>query len=152
MNINEGLLSLVECCLISLHYCNFVLNGGINTFLQSLFTSGLSQMVFQTRYAIIILLIVLLNCSYEPKIATGSRSNMKTNMAYISGSGISAMCKLCVALTVVILTFFFSFSMLSDVLTELDIHAVTGIIVGVCLGLICILLCMCFSFRNGKSR
>ncbi|CAG11076.1 unnamed protein product, partial [Tetraodon nigroviridis] len=26
---------------------------------------------------------------------------------------------------------------------ELDIHAVTGIIVGVCLGLICILLCMC---------
>uniref|UniRef100_A0A672IP33 Fibronectin type-III domain-containing protein n=1 Tax=Salarias fasciatus TaxID=181472 RepID=A0A672IP33_SALFA len=27
---------------------------------------------------------------------------------------------------------------------ELDIHAVTGIIVGVCLGLICILLCMCF--------
>lgn len=36
--------------------------------------------------------------------------------------------------------------------TELDIHAVTGIIVGVCLGLICILLCMCFSFRNGKSR
>uniref|UniRef100_A0A8C9XZP5 Immunoglobulin superfamily DCC subclass member 4 n=1 Tax=Sander lucioperca TaxID=283035 RepID=A0A8C9XZP5_SANLU len=33
----------------------------------------------------------------------------------------------------------------------LDIHAVTGIIVGVCLGLICILLCMCFSFRNGKS-
>ncbi|CAK6958896.1 immunoglobulin superfamily DCC subclass member 4 isoform X2 [Scomber scombrus] len=35
---------------------------------------------------------------------------------------------------------------------ELDIHAVTGIIVGVCLGLICILLCMCFSFRNGKAR
>ncbi|KAK5873705.1 hypothetical protein PBY51_018721 [Eleginops maclovinus] len=35
---------------------------------------------------------------------------------------------------------------------ELDIHAVTGIIVGVCLGLICILLCMCFSFRNAKSR
>ncbi|XP_056135262.1 immunoglobulin superfamily DCC subclass member 4 [Lampris incognitus] len=35
---------------------------------------------------------------------------------------------------------------------ELDIHAVTGIIVGVCLGLLCILLCMCFSFRNGKSR
>ncbi|KAM7406384.1 hypothetical protein PAMP_000763 [Pampus punctatissimus] len=34
---------------------------------------------------------------------------------------------------------------------ELDIHAVTGIIVGVCLGLICILLCMCFSFRNGKA-
>lgn len=38
------------------------------------------------------------------------------------------------------------------VLTELDIHAVTGIIVGVCLGLVCILLCMCFSFRNGKTR
>lgn len=27
-----------------------------------------------------------------------------------------------------------------------------GIIVGVCLGLICVLLCMCFSFRNIKSR
>ncbi|XP_026149791.1 immunoglobulin superfamily DCC subclass member 4 [Mastacembelus armatus] len=36
--------------------------------------------------------------------------------------------------------------------TDLDIHAVTGIIVGVCLGLMCILLCMCLSFRNGKSR
>uniref|UniRef100_A0A3Q4MMN6 Immunoglobulin superfamily, DCC subclass, member 4 n=1 Tax=Neolamprologus brichardi TaxID=32507 RepID=A0A3Q4MMN6_NEOBR len=35
---------------------------------------------------------------------------------------------------------------------HLDIHAVTGIIVGVCLGLICILLCMCFSFRNSKSE
>ncbi|XP_075933719.1 immunoglobulin superfamily DCC subclass member 4 [Anarhichas minor] len=35
---------------------------------------------------------------------------------------------------------------------ELDVHAVTGIIVGVCLGLICILLCMCLSFRNGKPR
>ncbi|XP_028812733.1 immunoglobulin superfamily DCC subclass member 4 isoform X2 [Denticeps clupeoides] len=35
---------------------------------------------------------------------------------------------------------------------ELDIHAVTGIIVGMCLGLICILLCMCVSFRNGKTR
>ncbi|XP_038557041.1 immunoglobulin superfamily DCC subclass member 4 isoform X2 [Micropterus salmoides] len=35
---------------------------------------------------------------------------------------------------------------------ELKIHAVIGIIVGVCLGLICILLCMCFSFRNSKSR
>uniref|UniRef100_A0A672N723 Immunoglobulin superfamily DCC subclass member 4 n=1 Tax=Sinocyclocheilus grahami TaxID=75366 RepID=A0A672N723_SINGR len=34
----------------------------------------------------------------------------------------------------------------------LDIHAVTGIIVGVCLGLLCILLCMCVSFRNGKTR
>ncbi|XP_039651629.1 immunoglobulin superfamily DCC subclass member 4 isoform X3 [Perca fluviatilis] len=49
------------------------------------------------------------------------------------------------------------YSPIKDVYTplqkyELDIHAVTGIIVGVCLGLICILLCMCFSFRNGKSR
>lgn len=49
------------------------------------------------------------------------------------------------------------YSPVKDVLTlhqqyELDIHAVTGIIVGVCLGLICILLCMCFSFRNSKSR
>ncbi|XP_077084778.1 immunoglobulin superfamily DCC subclass member 4 [Siphateles boraxobius] len=35
---------------------------------------------------------------------------------------------------------------------ELDIHAVTGIIVGVCLGLLCILFCMCVSFRNGKTR
>ncbi|XP_062381427.1 immunoglobulin superfamily DCC subclass member 4 [Sardina pilchardus] len=35
---------------------------------------------------------------------------------------------------------------------ELDIHAVTGIIVGVCLGLLCILLCMCVSFRNSKTR
>uniref|UniRef100_A0A4W5NWL4 Fibronectin type-III domain-containing protein n=1 Tax=Hucho hucho TaxID=62062 RepID=A0A4W5NWL4_9TELE len=35
---------------------------------------------------------------------------------------------------------------------ELDIHAVTGIIVGVCLGLLSILLCMCVSFRNGKAR
>uniref|UniRef100_A0A3B4AAT6 Fibronectin type-III domain-containing protein n=1 Tax=Periophthalmus magnuspinnatus TaxID=409849 RepID=A0A3B4AAT6_9GOBI len=35
---------------------------------------------------------------------------------------------------------------------KLDIPTVTGIIVGVCLGLICILLCMCFSFRNIKSR
>ncbi|KAM8893924.1 immunoglobulin superfamily DCC subclass member 4 isoform 4-T4 [Spinachia spinachia] len=49
------------------------------------------------------------------------------------------------------------FSPVKDVHTplqnyELDIHAVTGIIVGVCLGLICILLCMCFSFHNGKPR
>ncbi|XP_037342384.2 immunoglobulin superfamily DCC subclass member 4 isoform X3 [Pungitius pungitius] len=49
------------------------------------------------------------------------------------------------------------FSPVKDVHTplqnyELDIHAVTGIIVGVCLGLICILLCMCFSFRNSKPR
>ncbi|KAM6942921.1 immunoglobulin superfamily DCC subclass member 4 [Xenentodon cancila] len=35
---------------------------------------------------------------------------------------------------------------------ELDIHSLTGIIVGVCLGLICILLCMFFSFRKSKSR
>ncbi|XP_029702398.1 immunoglobulin superfamily DCC subclass member 4 isoform X2 [Takifugu rubripes] len=35
---------------------------------------------------------------------------------------------------------------------ELDVHAVTGIIVGVCLGLICILLCMCLSFRSNKTR
>nr|XP_054498289.1 LOW QUALITY PROTEIN: immunoglobulin superfamily DCC subclass member 4 [Agelaius phoeniceus] len=38
---------------------------------------------------------------------------------------------------------------LSDVL---DIHSVTGIIVGVCLGLLCILFCMCASFRNSKHR
>ncbi|XP_043953757.1 immunoglobulin superfamily DCC subclass member 4 isoform X1 [Gambusia affinis] len=49
------------------------------------------------------------------------------------------------------------FSPVMDVQTplptyELDVHAVTGIIVGVCLGLICILLCMCFSFRNSKPR
>ncbi|XP_015198796.2 immunoglobulin superfamily DCC subclass member 4 isoform X1 [Lepisosteus oculatus] len=34
----------------------------------------------------------------------------------------------------------------------LDIHSVTGIIVGVCLGLLCILLCMCVSFRSSKGR
>lgn len=39
-----------------------------------------------------------------------------------------------------------------SILPELDIPTVTGIIVGVCLGLICILLCMCFRFRNIKSR
>ncbi|XP_041836222.1 immunoglobulin superfamily DCC subclass member 4 isoform X2 [Melanotaenia boesemani] len=49
------------------------------------------------------------------------------------------------------------YSSIKDVQTpfpkyELDIYAVTGIIAGVCLGLICILLCMCFSFRNSKSR
>ncbi|XP_077420810.1 immunoglobulin superfamily DCC subclass member 4 isoform X2 [Vanacampus margaritifer] len=49
------------------------------------------------------------------------------------------------------------YSLVKDIHTppdqyELDIHAVTGIIVGVCLGLICILLCMCFSFRNTKTR
>lgn len=40
----------------------------------------------------------------------------------------------------------------SSLSTELDIHAVTGIIVGVCLGLICVLLCMCLSFRSSKTR
>ncbi|XP_054588596.1 immunoglobulin superfamily DCC subclass member 4 isoform X1 [Nothobranchius furzeri] len=49
------------------------------------------------------------------------------------------------------------FSPVKDVQTplpkyELDIQAVTGIIFGVCLGLICILLCMCYSFRSNKSR
>ncbi|XP_053348207.1 immunoglobulin superfamily DCC subclass member 4 isoform X2 [Clarias gariepinus] len=49
------------------------------------------------------------------------------------------------------------FSPIKDVHTppmkhELDIRAVTGIIAGVCLGLLCILVCMCVSFRNGKSR
>ncbi|KAJ7311161.1 hypothetical protein JRQ81_006766 [Phrynocephalus forsythii] len=34
----------------------------------------------------------------------------------------------------------------------LDIHSVTGIIIGVCLGLICLLFCMCVSFRNTKPR
>ncbi|XP_067411664.1 immunoglobulin superfamily DCC subclass member 4 isoform X2 [Emydura macquarii macquarii] len=34
----------------------------------------------------------------------------------------------------------------------LDIHSVTGIIVGVCLGLLCILFCMCASFRSSKQR
>lgn len=48
--------------------------------------------------------------------------------------------------------FLFCCPLQSRFLTELDVHAVTGIIVGVCLGLICILLCMCFSFRNSKSR
>ncbi|XP_061557654.1 immunoglobulin superfamily DCC subclass member 4 [Phycodurus eques] len=48
------------------------------------------------------------------------------------------------------------YSLVKDIHTppdqyELDIHAVTGIIVGVCLGLICILLCMCFSFRYTKT-
>ncbi|KAJ8417655.1 hypothetical protein AAFF_G00224980 [Aldrovandia affinis] len=35
---------------------------------------------------------------------------------------------------------------------ELNVHSMTGIIVGVCLGLLCILLCMCISFRSGKAR
>ncbi|KAK1160838.1 immunoglobulin superfamily DCC subclass member 4-like [Acipenser oxyrinchus oxyrinchus] len=34
----------------------------------------------------------------------------------------------------------------------LDVHSVTGIIVGVCLGLLCILLCMWVSFRTSKQR
>ncbi|KAL4642042.1 immunoglobulin superfamily DCC subclass member 4-like [Arapaima gigas] len=35
---------------------------------------------------------------------------------------------------------------------DLDIPSVTGIIVGVCLGLLCILLCIYVSFRGSKSR
>ncbi|XP_072134260.1 immunoglobulin superfamily DCC subclass member 4 [Mobula birostris] len=34
----------------------------------------------------------------------------------------------------------------------LDVHSVTGIIVGVCLGLLCILFCICASFWNNKRR
>uniref|UniRef100_A0ACB8E541 Uncharacterized protein n=1 Tax=Sphaerodactylus townsendi TaxID=933632 RepID=A0ACB8E541_9SAUR len=34
----------------------------------------------------------------------------------------------------------------------LDVHSVTGIIVGVCLGLLCILFCMCATFHNNKPR
>ncbi|KAJ6662850.1 hypothetical protein lerEdw1_011054 [Lerista edwardsae] len=34
----------------------------------------------------------------------------------------------------------------------LDVHSVTGIVVGVCLGLLCVLFCMCASFRNSKPR
>ncbi|KAG5848798.1 hypothetical protein ANANG_G00103250 [Anguilla anguilla] len=34
---------------------------------------------------------------------------------------------------------------------KLNVHSMTGIIVGVCLGLLCILLCMCISFRSGKA-
>ncbi|XP_061451564.1 immunoglobulin superfamily DCC subclass member 4 isoform X2 [Rhineura floridana] len=34
----------------------------------------------------------------------------------------------------------------------LNVHSVTGIIVGVCLGLLCVLFCMCASFRNNKPR
>lgn len=41
---------------------------------------------------------------------------------------------------------------LLPLLDVLDIHSVTGIIVGVCLGLLCILFCMCASFRNSKHR
>ncbi|XP_068131099.1 immunoglobulin superfamily DCC subclass member 4 isoform X2 [Hyperolius riggenbachi] len=34
----------------------------------------------------------------------------------------------------------------------LDVNSVTGIIVGVCLCLLCLLLCMCASFQQGKQR
>ncbi|XP_043933185.1 immunoglobulin superfamily DCC subclass member 4-like isoform X2 [Protopterus annectens] len=34
----------------------------------------------------------------------------------------------------------------------LDVHSVTGIIVGVCLGLLCVLFCICASFRKKKPR
>ncbi|XP_077119425.1 immunoglobulin superfamily DCC subclass member 4 [Ranitomeya variabilis] len=34
----------------------------------------------------------------------------------------------------------------------LDMNSVTGIIVGVCLSLLCLLLCMCASFQQGKQR
>uniref|UniRef100_A0A4X2LDD1 Immunoglobulin superfamily DCC subclass member 4 n=1 Tax=Vombatus ursinus TaxID=29139 RepID=A0A4X2LDD1_VOMUR len=51
------------------------------------------------------------------------------------------------------------FSGLQDVLTlqeklsdVLDIHSVTGIIVGVCLGLLCLLACMCAGLRNSSHR
>ncbi|XP_020838846.1 immunoglobulin superfamily DCC subclass member 4 isoform X2 [Phascolarctos cinereus] len=51
------------------------------------------------------------------------------------------------------------FSGLQDVLTlqeklsdVLDVHSVTGIIVGVCLGLLCLLACMCAGLRNSSHR
>ncbi|XP_072470283.1 immunoglobulin superfamily DCC subclass member 4 isoform X3 [Notamacropus eugenii] len=51
------------------------------------------------------------------------------------------------------------FSGLQDVLTlqeklsdVLDVHSVTGIIVGVCLGLLCLLACMCAGLRNNSHR
>ncbi|XP_054858850.1 immunoglobulin superfamily DCC subclass member 4 isoform X2 [Eublepharis macularius] len=34
----------------------------------------------------------------------------------------------------------------------LDVHSVTGIIVGVCLGLLCILFCMCATFHSNKPK
>lgn len=51
------------------------------------------------------------------------------------------------------------FSRLQDVITlqktfsdSLDVHAVTGIIVGVCLGLLCLLACMCAGLRRSSHR
>lgn len=35
---------------------------------------------------------------------------------------------------------------------SLDVHSVTGIIVGVCLGLLCLLACMCAGLRRGPHR
>ncbi|XP_053451374.1 immunoglobulin superfamily DCC subclass member 4 isoform X3 [Nycticebus coucang] len=51
------------------------------------------------------------------------------------------------------------FSHLQDVITlqeklsdSLDMHSVTGIIVGVCLGLLCLLACMCAGLRRSSHR
>ncbi|XP_012972909.1 immunoglobulin superfamily DCC subclass member 4 isoform X3 [Mesocricetus auratus] len=51
------------------------------------------------------------------------------------------------------------FSRLQDVITlqetfsdSLDVHSVTGIIVGVCLGLLCLLACMCAGLRRSSRR
>ncbi|XP_075392111.1 immunoglobulin superfamily DCC subclass member 4 isoform X2 [Tenrec ecaudatus] len=51
------------------------------------------------------------------------------------------------------------FSGLQDVMTlqdrlsdSLDVHSVTGIIVGVCLGLLCLLACMCAGLRRSPHR
>lgn len=51
------------------------------------------------------------------------------------------------------------FSGLQDVITlqekfsdSLDVHSVTGIVVGVCLGLLCLLACMCAGLRRGPHR
>ncbi|XP_021092720.1 immunoglobulin superfamily DCC subclass member 4 isoform X5 [Heterocephalus glaber] len=51
------------------------------------------------------------------------------------------------------------FSRLQDVITlqeklsdPLDVHSVTGIIVGVCLGLLCLLACMCAGLRRSPPR
>ncbi|XP_028608177.1 immunoglobulin superfamily DCC subclass member 4 isoform X2 [Grammomys surdaster] len=51
------------------------------------------------------------------------------------------------------------FSRLQDVITlqetfsdSLDVHSVTGIIVGVCLGLLCLLACMCAGLRRSSHR
>ncbi|XP_073922329.1 immunoglobulin superfamily DCC subclass member 4 isoform X1 [Castor canadensis] len=52
------------------------------------------------------------------------------------------------------------FSRLQDVITlqerlsadSLDVHSVTGIIVGVCLGLLCLLACMCAGLRRSPHR